>query len=685
MVDRARKKPSPEEEPIQEIEQLRHEIDEADYRYYVLNEPTIADVEYDARLKRLRELEEANPKLITPDSPTQRVGGQAAEGFADYLHKRPMMSLDNSYDIDELREWANRCERLAGGRAFDYVTELKIDGLSVSLIYEHGRLIRGVTRGDGVRGEVVTQNARTIRAVPLRIKTGASIPAGAEVEVRGEVYLPTEVFQKTNRERAEQELPLFANPRNAAAGAMRQLDPRIVAERRLDIFCYQLLFDGTPAFSTQWQALEWLDKAGFKVNASRSHCASIEDVISFCRDWEERRDALSYEIDGVVVKVNQVAVQDELGATAKSPRWAIAYKFPARQASTRLLDVSYQVGRTGAITPVAMLDPVQLAGTTVSRASMHNSEEMKRLGVMRGDWVFIEKSGEIIPQVVKVILEKRTGEETPFTFPKRCPACNTPLVKPADEAVTRCPNPDCPAKIWAGLIHFASRRAMRIEGLGEAIVIQLTSPVTPQGPMLQDVADIYRLKERRNDLISLERLGAKSVDNLLAQIETSKEAGLARLIYGLGIRHVGERTAQLLATYFGSMEPLAKASAEELSAIHEIGDVVAAAIADWFAEPRNRKLLERLKAAGVKMETAGGRRVKRVFEGKQFVLTGTLPGLKRDEAKALIEERGGRVTGSVSKKTDFVVAGEEAGSKLARAEELGVKVIDEAALLVMAG
>ncbi len=682
MVDRARKKPSPEEE----IEQLRREIDEADYRYYVLNEPTIADVEYDARMKRLRELEEANPKLITPDSPTQRIGGQAAEGFADYRHKRPMMSLDNSYDIDELREWARRCERLAEGRAFDYVTELKIDGLSVSLIYEDGRLIRGVTRGDGVRGEVVTQNARTIRSVPLRIKTGASIPAGAEVEVRGEVYLPTEVFQRTNRERAEQELPLFANPRNAAAGAMRQLDPRIVAERRLDIFCYQLLFDGAPAFATQWQALEWLDKAGFKVNASRNHCASIEDVIGFCNDWEERRDALSYEIDGVVVKVNQVAVQDELGATAKSPRWAIAYKFPARQASTRLLDVSYQVGRTGAITPVAMLDPVQLAGTTVARASMHNSEEMKRLGVMRGDWVFIEKSGEIIPQVVKVILEKRTGDETPFTFPKRCPICNTTLVKPADEAVTRCPNPDCPAKIRAGLIHFASRRAMRIEGLGDALVIQLTSAVTPQGPMLQDVSDIYRLKEQRNDLISLERLGAKSVDNLLAQIETSKEAGLARLIYGLGIRHVGERTAQLLATYFGSMEPLARASAEELSAIHEIGDVVAAAIADWFAEPRNRTLIERLKAAGVKMETPGGRRVKRVFEGKQFVLTGTLPGLKREEAKALIEERGGRVTGSVSKKTDFVVAGEEAGSKLARAEELGVKVIDEAELLsLMAG
>ena len=682
MVDRARKKPSPEEE----IEQLRREIDEADYRYYVLNEPTIADVEYDARMKRLRELEEANPKLVAPDSPTQRIGGQAAEGFADYRHKRPMMSLDNSYDIDELREWARRCERLAEGRAFDYVTELKIDGLSVSLIYEDGRLIRGVTRGDGVRGEVVTQNARTIRSVPLRIKTGASIPAGAEVEVRGEVYLPTEVFQRTNRERAEQELPLFANPRNAAAGAMRQLDPRIVAERRLDIFCYQLLFDGAPAFATQWQALEWLDKAGFKVNASRNHCASIEDVIGFCNDWEERRDALSYEIDGVVVKVNQVAVQDELGATAKSPRWAIAYKFPARQASTRLLDVSYQVGRTGAITPVAMLDPVQLAGTTVARASMHNSEEMKRLGVMRGDWVFIEKSGEIIPQVVKVILEKRTGDETPFTFPKRCPICNTTLVKPADEAVTRCPNPDCPAKIRAGLIHFASRRAMRIEGLGDALVIQLTSAVTPQGPMLQDVSDIYRLKEQRNDLISLERLGAKSVDNLLAQIETSKEAGLARLIYGLGIRHVGERTAQLLATYFGSMEPLAGASAEELSAIHEIGDVVAAAIADWFAEPRNRTLIERLKAAGVKMETPGGRRVKRVFEGKQFVLTGTLPGLKREEAKALIEERGGRVTGSVSKKTDFVVAGEEAGSKLARAEELGVKVIDEAELLsLMAG
>jgi len=707
----------------QEIADLRREILEHDYRYYVLNEPVVADVEYDALMRRLREVEEARPDLVTPDSPTQRVAGQPAEGFEEYFHKRPMMSLDNSYDIDDLREWARRCERLAGGRKFDYVAELKIDGLSISLIYEDGRLVRGVTRGDGIRGEVVTQNARTIRSVPLRIKgdtamgrrgdtakkgkqvslfdaDSASQPK--EIEVRGEVYLPHDVFEKLNREREEQGLALFANPRNAAAGTMRQLDPRIVAERKLNIFCYQLLFDGGPAFPTHYEALEWMARAGFKVNPHRCHCPQIEDVVAFCDEWERRRDELSYEIDGVVVKVNQVRVQEELGATAKSPRWAIAYKFPARQASTRLLDVIYQVGRTGAVTPVADLEPVLLAGTTVSRASLHNADEMERLGVMKGDYVFIEKSGEIIPQVVKVITERRTGEEKKLHFPKKCPACQTLLVKPEGEAVTRCPNPDCPAKLKAALLHFASRRAMRIEGLGEALVEQLVSPRIERDqkgepvrdasgrpkllpPLVQDAADLYGLAARRDELIALARMGAKSADNLLAQIEASKQAGLARLVYGLGIRHVGERTAHILANHYGSMERLAAASREELSGIYEVGEVVAAAVGDWFQQPRHRALLKRLAASGVKMDVAraGRRPVERVFEGKQFVLTGTLPTMKRDEAKAFIEERGGRVTSAVSKKTDFVVAGEEAGSKLDRAQELGLRVVDEAQLLAL--
>ena len=666
----------------QEIADLRHQILENDYRYYVLNEPVIADVEYDAKLRRLRELEEQHPELITPDSPTRRVSGAPAEGFEEYFHKRPMLSLDNSYSIDELREWARRCEKLAEGRAFDYVTELKIDGLSISLIYEQGLLARGVTRGDGSRGEVVTSNVRTIRSVPLRISAKAlAAKARGEIEVRGEVYLPREVFEKINREREEQELPTFANPRNAAAGTMRQLDARKVAERQLNIFCYQLLFDGAPAMATHHETLEWMEHAGFKVNPHRRHCKTIEEVVDFCGGWESKRDGLNYEIDGVVVKVNQTAVQDELGTTSKSPRWAIAYKFPARQVSTQLLDVMFSVGRTGAVTPVAMLEPVQLAGTTVARASMHNADEMKRLGVMKGDWVFIEKSGEIIPQVIKVITERRTGKETHFAFPTHCPVCGTKLVKPKDEAVTRCPNDVCPAKLREGLLHFAQRRAMRIEGLGWALVAQLTVL-----PLVRDAADLYRLRERRADLIALERMGEKSVDNLLAQIEDSKRAGLARLLYGLGIRHVGERTAAILANHFGSMQRLANADVEDLAKIYEIGDVVARSVADWFRERRNLKLIERLAEAGLKMSVArSNEEVPRVFEGKQLVLTGTLPAMKREDAKAYIELRGGRVTGSVSKKTDYVVAGEDAGTKLTRAQELGVKVIDEAELLALGG
>ncbi len=644
---------TPKSKPIeQEIADLRREILEHDHRYYTLSEPVISDSEYDALMKRLRELESERPDLITPDSPTQRVSGQVAEGFEEYFHKRPMLSLDNSYSIDDLRAWAKRCEKLAEGRAFDYVAELKIDGLSISLIYEEGRLVRAVTRGDGSRGEVVTGNAKTIRSIPLRImeqeekgkkQQSAVDGSGREVEVRGEVYLPNDVFERINAERGEAELPLYANPRNVASGAMRQLDPKVVADRRLDIFCYMLLFDGAPAFATHYESLEWMERHGFKINRHKAHCRTIDEVIAYCNEWETRRDELSYEIDGVVVKVNQVATQDELGATSKSPRWAIAYKFPARQASTQLLDVNYQVGRTGAVTPVAILEPVQLAGTTVSRASMHNSEEMKRLGVMRGDFVFIEKSGEIIPQVVKVITERRTGEETEFEFPTRCPVCETTLIKPEGEAVTRCPNQDCPARLREALLHFSSRRAMRIEGLGWALVEQLTSPRTERDkkgaivtnengqpsilpPLVHDFADLYGLSKKRDELIALERMGAKSADNVLQQIDASKEAGLARLIYGLGIRHVGERTATILANYYGDVERLSAASSEELANIHEIGEVVAASIYEWFQSSRNRKLIDRLAKVGVKMETASaGEQAPRVFEGKTFVITGTLP------------------------------------------------------------
>lgn len=705
----------------EEIAQLRRAINDHDYRYYVLNAPIVADVEYDALLKRLRELEAAHPDLITSDSPTQRVSGLPAEGFAGYRHKRPMLSLDNSYSIDDLREWAKRCEKLAGERSFDYVAELKIDGLSISLIYENGVLTHGVTRGDGVQGEAVTNNVRTIRSIPLRIKGEAetgrkgaeaknqaslfeveevlSLPR--EIEVRGEVYLPHESFQQMNRERAEQGLPTYANPRNAASGTIRQLDPNVVAERKLDIFCYQLFFVGDEAFLTHNKSLQWMEGAGFKVNPHRRVCQTIDELIAFCNEWETKRDGLNYETDGIVIKVNQTAVREEIGTTSKSPRWAIAYKFPARQISTKLIDVIYQVGRTGAITPVAVFEPVLLAGTTVVRASLHNADEMKRLGVKLNDYVFIEKSGEIIPQIVQVITERRTGEEKEIVFPTHCPECQTELVKPGGEAVTRCPKFDCPAKVRERILYFASRRAMRIEGLGEALVQQLTSPrlqrdkqgdslfdesgqevVLP--PLIRDVTDLYHLDERRDELMALGRMGGKSADNLLAQIKASKQAGLARLLHGLDIRHVGERTAQILASHFGSMDKLAAASAEELSNVFEIGSIMAVAIREWFDTERNQQLVARLKEAGVKMEVSraeGEMEIARVFEGKQFVLTGTLLTLKRDEAKAFIEARGGRANSSVSKKTDFVVAGEEAGSKLERAQELGITILDEAKLL----
>lgn len=679
-----------------EVADLRRAIRDHDYRYYVLSEPIVADIEYDRLMKRLHEIEEAHPELITPESPTQRVAGQPMEGFEEFRHQRQMLSLDNSYSIADLREWARRCEKLAGDQEFDYVAELKIDGLSLSLIYDQGRLIRAVTRGDGVRGEVVTSNARTIRSIPLYLDMAGR---EGEIEVRGEVYLATEIFDRINREREDAELPVFANPRNAASGTMRQLDAQIVADRHLDIFCYQLLFDGEPAFESHAEALAWLQRNGFRVNPHFRRCPDMATVVDYCSHWGEERDRLNYEIDGVVIKVNQVALQEEMGTTARSPRWAIAYKFPARQASTRLLDVIYQVGRTGAVTPVAVLEPVQLAGTTVSRASLHNSDEMERLGVLKGDWVFIEKSGEIIPQVLKVITERRTGEESRFEFPTHCPVCGTLLLKPGGEAVTRCPSEDCPARLREGVLHFAARKAMRIDGLGESVVGQLITPrriadgAAEEGllpPLIRDVADLYQLATKREELVALERMGGKSVDKLLGQIEASKQAGLARLIFGLGIRHVGERTASILAGHFGEMGRLLAADRDELATIFEIGEVVAASVYEWFQSPRNRRLIERLAAAGVLMESrqpesneTGREPVRRIFEGKQFVLTGTLPTLKRDQAKEFIESRGGRVTSSVSKNTDFVVAGEDPGSKLERANQLGISVIDETKLLEM--
>ena len=660
-----------------EIEKLRDEIHRHDELYYVNDQPEISDREYDLLLERLKKLEEENPELITPDSPTQRVGGRPAEGFPEVVHTRQMLSLDNSYNIDELRAFDERCRRLADGRPLEYVAELKIDGVSLSLQYEGSVLLRGVTRGDGRIGEDVTQNARTIRSVPLRLKPEAKRIDSA-LEVRGEVFIPLEVFQRTNAEREEQGEPRFANPRNAAAGAIRQLDSKLVARRKLDMFAYDLLAGGRKPFPSHWDSLAWLEKAGFRVNPHKKLCATIDEVIDFANDKEALRDDLGYEIDGLVVKVNSTALQDDFGATQKAPRWAIAYKYPARQASTKVLDVVVQVGRTGALTPVAHLEPVFLAGTTVSRATLHNEDEIKRLGLKIGDWVMIEKSGEIIPKVLSVIKAKRKGKEREFEPPTKCPVCGGLISRPEGEVVARCVAADCRAQLVGRLLHFASRRAMRIEGLGDVLAIQLI-----EAKLVKDVGDLYSLT--LDQVAALPRMAKKSATNLLEQIEASKSRELANLIYALGIRHVGERTAGILAHEMGSLDRLIEATVEELDDIPEIGLTVAESVRDWFDDEGNRALCDRLRGAGVKTESSrkSSASLDERFSGKQFVLTGTLSNFTRDEARALIEARGGRVNSSVSKKTDYVVAGEAAGSKLDKAESLGVTVIDEDAFKKM--
>ena len=654
-----------------QISELRAEIRRHDELYYVGDNPEISDHEYDALIEKLKTLERERPDLITPDSPTQRVSGRPAESFPEFVHRRPMLSLDNSYNIDELRAFDERCRRLAGGESPDYVAELKIDGLSISIHYHDGVYARGVTRGDGFRGEDVSQNVRTIRSVPLKLARSAGKIA-TEIEVRGEVFLPRRIFEKTNAEREAAGEPRFANPRNAAAGAIRQLDPAIVAKRRLDMFAYDALVGERKAFATHWEALNWMEAAGLRVNENRRLCHSIEEVIEFCDRMEAKRDNLGYEIDGVVVKVNSTAMQEEFGATGKAPRWAIAYKYAARQATTRVNDIIVQVGRTGALTPVAVLEPVELGGVTVSRSTLHNEDEIVRLGLRIGDWVLIERGGDVIPKVVKVVESKRTGKEKKFRMPDKCPVCKGVISRPEGEAVSRCIAADCPAQLIGRLLHFASRRAMRIEGLGVALAEQLI-----EKQLIGDVADLYLL--RLEQLTSLERMAKKSASNLLGEIEASKARELWHLIFGLGIRHVGERTAGILARHFGSLDRLAKASVEELDSIHEIGLTMAQSIRDWFDDPGNKQLCDRLKQAGLQTtaEETVAEAAEQKFTGKIFVLTGTLPGMTRDEARTLIEANGGRVTSSVSKKTDYVLAGAEPGSKLDKANELGVKVIDE--------
>lgn len=692
----------------QQIQELREEIRHHEHLYYVLDTPEITDAEYDSLMNRLKKLEEQHPELITPDSPTQRVGGKPREGFAKVAHSRPMLSLDNAYNEEELRAWEQRVRTgLPASETARFVCELKLDGLSMALQYGPGangsaHLERGLTRGDGTTGEDVTTNVRTIRSVPLGVTAkkleAAHLPQS--FEVRGEVVLPQAAFVKMNEERVAQGMAPAANPRNAAAGTIRTLEPNIVAQRRLDLYAYFLLRDGETLLPTHTETLEALRTAGFRVNPHTKTVKDIDAVLEFIVKAEPLRETLGYEIDGVVVKVDATAQQRRLGFTGKAPRWAIAYKFPARAGITQLEDVLFQVGRTGKVTPVAALTPVLIGGTTVTRATLHNADEIERLGVKIGDFVQVERGGDVIPKIVAVVDDKQHPRgKKHIAFPANCPVCASELMRIEGEVDWRCVNNSCPARVREELLHWSARGVMNIEGLGDAMVAQLLgqsvsftedaaegsdavteagAPITTRKPLIHTIADLYRLK--REQLLGLERVGEKTADALLAEIERSKTAGLARVLLGLGIRFVGERTGQLLAQHFGSMKALREASAEELEAVNEVGPKVAQAIVEFFAVEKNLQLIDDLESLGL-TTTAEKRVVGTTLEGLTFVLTGTLPNLTREDAKERIEAAGGKVSGSVSKKTSYVVAGEEAGSKLDKAQSLGVKVLDEAALL----
>jgi DNA ligase (NAD+) len=647
-----------------EIQKLREEIKYHEKKYYVDNDPQLSDYEFDKLVKKLMELERQFPELVTPDSPTQRVGEQPLTGFATVEHRSPMLSLDNCYSLEELREFEERIKKIIPGEKINYVAELKIDGLGISAIYRDGKYVQAVTRGDGFRGDDVTPNVKTIRSMPLSIKDSR------EIEVRGEVYLPFPSFQKINQEKEKKGEPLFANPRNAAAGSLRQLDPKEVASRKLDVFLYYIFIEGKEQ-ATQWKNLQTLRELGFKINPNSRHCPTLEDVISFWEEWHEKRDSLEYDVDGIVIKVNSTEQHEALGWTAKFPRWSIAFKFPARQATTQIEDIIIQVGRTGALTPVAILKPVKLSGITISRSTLHNKDEIRRKDIRIGDYVLIERSGDVIPKVVSVMKERRTGKEKKFAFPSKCPVCHSAAFKPEAEAISRCTNPSCPAKLRESLLHFASRRAMNIEGLGDALVDLLMAVA-----LVKNIPDIYSLKYE--DLVKLERMGPKSSQNLLDEIEKSKHRDLDRLIYALGIRHVGERTAQALATHFKSLDRLAKATLEELTQVEDVGPTVAESIAFFFKQPENVKLINKLKEMGLIFSCKEPRRARGLpLSGQTFVLTGTLSSLTREEAKEIIEEMGGTVSSSVSSKTTYLVAGESPGSKLDKAQKFGIPTLNE--------
>jgi len=647
----------------QKVEALRKKIAHHEHLYYVLDAPEITDAEYDRMMRELQGLEEAHPELVTDDSPTQRVGGKPREGFVKVAHSSPMLSLDNALNEGELRDFDRRVRDLLGEEKFEYVAELKLDGLSLAVHYREGKFAQAVTRGDGATGEDVTENAKTIRSIPFRAK--------AE-EVRGEVVFNRKSFDKLNEERAAAGLPVFANPRNAAAGSLRVLDPTITASRRLDYFSYYLV----PASPTQHETLERLTEMGFKVNPNWRKCKDIEALVAFCKEWEEKRDGLPYEIDGVVAKVDAIAQQQRLGWRHKAPRWAIAFKFPARQEETVVEDIGVSVGRTGTLTPGAFFRPVNVGGVMVSRATLHNEDEVERLGVQIGDTVLVERAGDVIPHVVRVVKE---GEDRrPFRMPTKCPVCGGEIVRAEGEAASRCINISCPAKLKETILHWAGRGVMNIDGMGEALVDQLVDT-----GLVKNVADLYALK--LDDLMGLERMGKKSAEKVLANIDASRRAPLPRILNGLGIPFVGERTGQFLAEEFGDLDKIASADEDELQKAEEVGPKVSRSIHQFFEEKHNHALIEKLRAAGFSFTHAVKKREGGPLAGKTLVLTGTLPNLARDEAKQKIEAAGGKVAGSVSKKTNYVVAGEEAGSKLDKARELGVEVIDEARLLAMIG
>jgi DNA ligase (NAD+) len=686
--------------PAERIDELRRLIRHHEERYYVLNDPEIADAEFDALMRELERLEAENPDLATDDSPTRRVGGRVAAGFATVEHAEPMLSLDNAYSEDELRAFDDRVRRGLGEDAIEYVAELKIDGVSIALTYEDGVLVRGATRGDGTRGEDVTFNLRTIRAIPLRLKEmGSEVIFRGHMEVRGEVFLPRKAFERINAQREEAEEPLFQNPRNAAAGTLRNLDPALVARRGLSAFFYQLVGapggpEGSP-LRTHAETLAQLRAAGLPVESHWQRCTGIDALVAFCAAWAEKRRSLDFDTDGVVIKVDQLAERRLLGTTSKFPRWAIAFKFPAEQKTTLLRKIEVNVGRTGAVTPFAMLEPIFIAGSTVSMATLHNADDIARKDIRERDWVLIEKAGDVIPRVVGPVLSRRPPDAAPWQMPTECPRCGAALHRSEGEAVWRCENTSCPAKLQRGLEHFASRSAMNIEGLGESLIAQLI-----EQKMVSDYADVYALKAdalasltsrslRADGREIVRRFGEKNAAKVVAQIDRSRTNELWRLIYGLGIRHIGERAAQVLADAFGSVAALAAASVEQLQETPEIGPVLAESARGWLDEPRNQRLLERLRVAGVRMDVPPEERRARIVDGplsgKTYVLTGTLAHMSRDQATAAIERLGGKVAGSVSRKTAGVVVGEDAGSKAEKARELGVPMLDETAFLVLIG